>query len=84
MRHVTASELRDNLETHLDAVGDDADKLVITRKDGEGIVLVKLSEWEGLQETLYLMSNPANYKHLLESMAEADAGKLTERELIDP
>ena len=37
-----------------------------------------------MKETVHLLSTSANARHLLESIAEADAGKLVERELIDP
>jgi antitoxin YefM len=35
-------------------------------------------------ETLYLLSNPANAEHLRRSIAEAKAGEVYERELLDP
>jgi antitoxin YefM len=34
-------------------------------------------------ETLYLLSNPANADHLRRSIAEAKAGEVHERELLD-
>lgn len=40
-----------------------------------------ISSW---QETLYLLANPANAKHLLEAIAEVEKGKFIERELIEP
>lgn len=71
-------------EAELERIEKDRSELVVTRGDLEPMVILPLSELEGLKETLYLLSNPANAKMLLESIAEADAGKLTERELIDP
>jgi antitoxin YefM len=38
----------------------------------------------GWQETLYLLSNPANAKHLLEAIAEVEKGSFIKRELIEP
>lgn len=37
-----------------------------------------------MNETLYLLGNPANRERLLRSIAELDAAKGVERELIDP
>jgi antitoxin YefM len=84
MRHVTFTDLRNNLATHLDKVEDDRDELIVVRQNHNPVVIVALSEWEGMKETLHLLSTPANAEHLLNSIADADAGKLTERELIDP
>ena len=84
MRHVTFTDLRNNLASHLDKVEDDRDELIVVRQNHNPVVIVALSEWEGMKETLHLLSTPANAEHLLKSIADADAGKMTERELIDP
>jgi len=42
---------------------------------------IEVNSW---QETLYLLSNPANAEHLRQSIAEAQAGRKMERELIEP
>ena len=84
MRHVTFTDLRNNLASHLDKVEDDRDELIVVRQNHNPVVIVALSEWEGMKETLHLLSTPANAEHLLKSIADADAGKVTERELIDP
>jgi antitoxin YefM len=84
MRHVTFTDLRNNLASHLDKVEDDRDELIVVRQNHNPVVIVALSEWEGMKETLHLLSTPANAEHLLNSIADANAGKMTERELIDP
>jgi antitoxin YefM len=84
MRHVNFTELRNNLATHLDRVEDDRDELIVTRQNHEPVIILALSEWEGMKETLHLLSTPANAEHLLNSIADANAGKVTERELIEP
>ena len=83
MNIVNYSEFRRNLATHLDTVVADSTELIVTRRDHEPVVVVSQSDWEGMKETLYLLSNPANARQLLDSIAEADAGKLTEHDLID-
>ncbi|WP_416223151.1 type II toxin-antitoxin system Phd/YefM family antitoxin [Tianweitania sp.] len=37
-----------------------------------------------MQETLYLLGNPANAEHLRQSIAEANAGHVFEHDLIEP
>jgi antitoxin YefM len=46
--------------------------------------MVSASEWSSIEETLYLLQSPANAKRLLESIAELQAGKGEEHELIEP
>jgi antitoxin YefM len=84
MAHVTFTDLRNNLASHLDKIEADRTELVVTRQNHDPVVIIPLAEWEGMKETLHLLSTPANARHLLESIAEADAGKLVERELIKP
>jgi antitoxin YefM len=46
-------------------------------------VFLPLDEYHSWKETLYLLSNPANAEHLRRSIAEAEAGKVMERELLE-
>ncbi len=78
------SDTRANLKSAMDRVVADKVALAVTRQKKEGVVMVSQSEWDSIQETLYLLSSPANAKELLESIAELDAGKGVERELIQP
>jgi antitoxin YefM len=39
---------------------------------------------EGLIETAHLLKSPANAARLLRSVRDADEGRLTEREMIEP
>jgi antitoxin YefM len=84
MRHVSFTELRASMAKHFDEVEADRTELVVTRQNHEPLVVMPLAELEGLRETLHLLGTPANAEHLLRSIAEADAGNVTERELIDP
>ena len=43
---------------------------------------MSLSDYNALQETMYLLSTPANAKHLMESIAQLRAGKAKPRKLI--
>ncbi len=83
MSYVTFTDLRNNLATHLDRVELDRKELVVTRQIHEPVVIVSLAEWEGMKETLHLLSTPANAERLRASIAELDAGKGRERDLIE-
>lgn len=84
MTYVTLTELRANMAKHFDKVEEDRTELIVTRQNHEPVVVLPLSEWEGMKETLYLLSNPANAERLLKSIEEANAGELIEHELIEP
>ncbi len=84
MSYATVSEFRANIAKYLDEVVSDRKELVITRQNNESVVMIPLSDWEGIQETLYLLSNPANAAELRASIAELNAGESSERELLKP
>jgi antitoxin YefM len=81
MDHVSYTELRQNLKKHLDKVCDDRAPLVVTRRSAEPVVVLSLTEYEALEETLHLLSNPVNAERLAKSIAQAEAGQLVEHEL---
>ena len=83
MPHVTLTELRANMAKHLDQIEADRTELVVTRQNHEPVVILPLAEFEGMRETLHLLSTPANADHLRRSIAELDAGKGVERALIE-
>ncbi|CAI2935834.1 type II toxin-antitoxin system Phd/YefM family antitoxin [Aminobacter niigataensis] len=84
MAYVTLTELRANMAKHFDKVEEDRTELIVTRQNHEPVVVLPLSEWEGMKETLYLLSNPVNAERLLKSIEDSNAGKLEEHELIEP
>ena len=84
MTHVSYSELRNNLASYMDQVCDDRAPLVVTRQNARSVVLISEEDYEGLMETVHLLKSPANAARLLRSIKEADQGKLTERDMIEP
>ena len=83
-RHVSATEFRQNLARYLDHVRDSRAPLVVTRQGEEGVVVLAEGEWASIQETLHVLSTPANARRLMESIAELEAGRGIIRDLIDP
>jgi len=82
MDTVSYSELRRTLKARMDQVCADQGPLLITRRDGESVVLMSVTVYGGFQETLHLLSEPANAEHLLRSIAQAEAGQLVEHDII--
>lgn len=84
MQTVSYSDARDNLKKVMDKAVSDRAPILITRQRGENVVMISADEWAGMEETLHLMSSPANAKRLMEGIARLDAGEGEEHELIRP
>ena len=83
MKAATTAEQCQNLDDLIAEVVSDAEPTLLANQQGHHAVLLSLDEYNSWQETLYLLSNPANAAHLRESIAEAEAGRVVEKELID-
>jgi antitoxin YefM len=84
METISISDTRANLKAVVDRVVADKAPIAITRQKGEGVVMISQSEWDGIEETLYLLSSPANAERLLEAIRGLEAGEGEEHELIEP
>ncbi|HWA60119.1 MAG TPA: type II toxin-antitoxin system prevent-host-death family antitoxin [Caulobacteraceae bacterium] len=78
------SDTRANLKAVMDKVVDDRTPVVITRQKAEAVVMVSLADWTAMEETLHLLTSPANAARLKAAMDQLDAGAGTERDLIRP
>ncbi len=83
MNTTTATSAKQNLENLIRQVEDDAEPVLIMLDEKNKAVLISEREFNSWQETIYLLSNPANAEHLRKSLTEADAGLAVERELIE-
>ena len=57
--------------------------IIITCKSEDPVVMMSLEDYNAMQETSYLLRSPTNAIQLLDSIAELEAGKGTEKELIE-
>lgn len=83
MNTTTASSAKQNLERLIQQVENDAEPILIMLDEDRKAVLMSEREFNSWQETIYLLSNPANAEHLRKSLAEADRGLMSERELVE-
>jgi antitoxin YefM len=83
MNAVTLNDAKQNLEQLIKQVIADAEPAIVCTETGEQVVLISLDEFNSWKETIYLLSNPANAAHLRKSLAEASAGQIQEKELVD-
>lgn len=77
----TAHNLIQNFDETCSHVIQNCEPVIITRDNDDNVVLVSQAKYDNLIENLYIRRSKANYTHLLNSMAEAKAGKLTTLDL---
>lgn len=75
---VNYSAARQNLASLMDKVTKDRSPVVVTRQGAEDVVIMSMSEFEGRQETVHLLSSPGNAEHLRRSIEQLDAGRTVE------
>jgi len=83
MDAITTQQASHDLDGLIDRVIADVEPTIICNNKGNKAILISLDEFSSWQETLYLLSNPVNAKHLLGSIQSAKAGKVVERDLIE-
>jgi antitoxin YefM len=81
MTYVSSSELRQNLARYLDEASASRAPVVVTRQGGESVVMIAEGEYESIMETIHLLRSPANAARLFDSIAEAEAGDMQERDI---
>lgn len=70
---VSYSAARRNLASLMDKVTQDRQPIVVTRPGAEDVVIMARQEFEGWQDTVHLLSSPANAEHLRRSLEQLDA-----------
>lgn len=79
---VSFTELRKDMKNVMDITKDRHEPTIITRKQGS-MVMMSLEDYNSLEETSYILSNPNNAKHILSSIAELREGKGQEHEIVE-
>lgn len=83
MDAISYTAARANLAKTMERVCNDHSPVIITRKSEAPVVMLSLEDYQSMEETAYLLRSPANARHLLESIAELEAGNGTERDLME-
>ncbi|MBO9196590.1 type II toxin-antitoxin system prevent-host-death family antitoxin [Rhizobium sp. 16-449-1b] len=84
MRTVTFSKARSELASLLDEVSRDRVAVEIVRRGKPSAILMDKHEYEGMMETLHLLSTQANAVRLMEALEEVKNGRYEEHDLIEP
>jgi antitoxin YefM len=67
----------------LDDLAQGRQPITITRNGREAAVLISADEFASIQETLHLLSTPANTERLRQGLTDFTAGKLLSHDLCD-
>ena len=79
MRHeISYSEVRKSLKSYLEQVCIEHTPLLITRRNGENVMLLSEDDYRSLEETAYLSRSPKNLRRLLESLSRKEGKTLDE------
>ncbi len=71
---VSFTDARNNLKAVLDRVVANHMPTVIFRQKGQSVVVISKEDYDRMNETDYLFSNPVNARRLREAAAQMDAG----------
>ena len=83
MQTVSYTEARDGLAKLIETAKRDREPITITQNGGSAVVLLASEEYAAMEETLHLLSTPANAECIREGLADYAAGKLQPGELCD-
>ena len=83
MEAITYTAARQNLAKTMEKVCKDRAPVIVTRRTANSVVIMSLEDYEALEETAYLLRSPKNARRLIESVAQLENGKGTERELLE-
>ncbi|UXE63308.1 MAG: type II toxin-antitoxin system prevent-host-death family antitoxin [Woronichinia naegeliana WA131] len=83
MEAITSNQAKHQLDELIERVILNAEPTIVCNDQGKQAVLLSLDEFNAWQETLYLLSNPANAEHLRQSIEQANSDKIVVKELIE-
>jgi antitoxin YefM len=79
MRHeISYSEVRKSLKSYLEQVCIEHTPLLVTRRNGENVMILSEDDYRSLEETAYLSRSPKNLRRLLESLSRKEGKTLDE------
>jgi antitoxin YefM len=81
---ISYSDTRAHLKEVMDRVVADRAPVVVSRQKAESVVMVALSDWNAIEESMHLLSTEANRSRLLAAIQQLDSGRGATRDLIEP
>jgi antitoxin YefM len=83
MQTVSYTDARNRLSSLMEATLRDREPITITRNGTGTVVMLAAEEYAAMEETLHLLSTPANAERIRQGLADYAAGKAQPGELCD-
>ena len=83
MQTVSYTEARNSLAGLMDTATRNREPITITRNGAGTVVLLAAEEYAAMEETLHLLSTPANAERIRQGLADYAAGNYQSGELCD-
>ena len=71
------------MKKYFDIITDSIETIVVTRKNGNNIVMMSEETYNNLIENSYLTQNKKNYDWLMESKSQLESGKTIDKDIKD-
>lgn len=81
MEIISYTKARNNFSDVMNKVCQNHTPITIYRQESKPVVLISLEDYNSIEETMYLMSTPNNFKNLLQSIDEIEQGKVIEMDI---
>ncbi len=83
MSTISYTNARNNLASVMKQATDDRKPITITRNGHEPVVVLSMEEYESMEETLHLLSSPANAERIRQGLADFAEGNFSAKELAE-
>jgi len=83
MTAINVTRFRETLKEVLEDVVSNHEPVIVTRPNGENVIVLSYEDYAGVEETSYLLRSPANARRLKESLASFEKGLGVERTLLE-
>lgn len=74
-RRISYTEARNDLSNILNHVCLSHEPVLVTRREGNNTVIISEEDWNAIQETLYLMSSPKDWRDISEKVTPKDCSE---------
>ncbi len=83
MAAMNITRFRETLKDALESVVSNHEPLIVTRPNGENVVVMSYADFAAVEETSYLLRSPVNARRLAESLQSFRDGKGQVHELVE-